>query len=185
MIYLGNFFKKIPQGLIDTIIQEEGDVTPVYQPDKWIGDKKIEEALKLCETAGYPSLDRKFYQFTSETICMQPYLDKLEWLNLKGTGIIDDADYDEHHWWFVKYGPGDMQPMHVDPHVVRNTHVIRFTMMLTDFIDGHIFVYNDNQFLKDYKAGDLFQWKDSNNYHGAANISHQPRISLQMSFVKK
>lgn len=183
MIYKGNYLDKIPQGLIDTILAEEGEVTPVYQPEKWSQHETTKEALRRCEKAGYPALGRKFHQFTKNTPCIQPYLKDMEWLNF--SGVVNTDEYDEHHWWIVKYGPGDMQPMHIDPHVIWDSKVIRFTMMLNDFIDGHIFVYNDNKFLKDYKAGDLFLWSDPSNYHGAANISHIPRISLQASFVKK
>jgi hypothetical protein len=79
---------------------------------------------------------------------------------------------------------GDMQPMHFDPHVIDTQDCQRYTMMLTDFEDGHIFVYDD-VLLNNYKAGDLFLWPDAMCLHGAANISMHPRVSLQMSFYNE
>jgi len=177
MNYIGNFQEKIPAGLVDCILKNQGIKTPVYQPEKWVGHEKIESALQKVEQAGYDKLDRNFYQFTEDTPCMQPFIGDLQWVY----EFVDN--YKQCHWWIVKYNSGDMQPMHIDPHVIKEPKVIRFTLMLTDYIDGHVFVYNNNKFLKDYKAGDLFRWGDSNNYHGATNVSHIPRISLQVSFI--
>jgi hypothetical protein len=181
MQYVGNFIDRIPDGLIETVLREDGRVTPVYQPEKWKGTPEIEAALKEVESAGYNKLDYHFYQFTNSTECMQPYLEDLKWLSFDN---ILPKTYDHYHWWIVKYYPGDMQPMHVDPHVRGMNECLRYTMMLTDFQDGHILTYGDFM-LTDYKAGDLFLWKDFHCLHGAVNIGFDPRISLQVSFYNK
>lgn len=178
MIYKGNYLDKIPLGLIDAVLHNEGNKTPVYQPEKWVGHEKIERALQKVEKAGYNKLDRNFYQFTQDTPCIELFVNDLQWV------YSLEENYKECHWWIVKYNAGDMQPMHIDPHVIWETEVIRYTLMLTDYVDGHVFVYNNNKFLKDYVAGDLFLWKNSSNYHGATNVSHIPRISLQVSFIR-
>lgn len=175
MEFVGNFKHWIPEGLIETVLNNDGDVTPVYQPDKWRGKPEYDAARIALEDAGYPALNYKFHQYTKQTECIKHFnLDEPivpHWTN-------------NWHWWIVKYLPGDMQPMHFDPHIINTEDCLRYTMMLTDFEDGHIFTYND-YLLTDYKVGDLFMWPDPMIIHGAANISMNPRISLQLSFYNK
>lgn len=181
MIYIGNFIDKVPEGLIETITENDGNHVPVYQPDKWKGNPEIEAALKAVEDAGYPELDYWFHQYDSKSECLRPYFDKLEWLTFYD---ILPKPFEMHHWWIIKYLAGDMQPMHVDPHVRGTSECLRYTMMLTDYTDGHIFTH-DNKMLTDYVAGDLFLWEDADCYHGAVNIAYKPRISLQVSFYNR
>jgi hypothetical protein len=179
MKYIGNYFDKLPAGFIDTILNDDGEVTPVYQPEKWQGRPEYDRARIALENAGYPGLNYKFHQYTESTTCIKK-LGKLRKLGF----FPDDLDpnlYSDFHWWAVKYKPGDMQPMHFDPHIIQTKSCVRYTMMLTDFVDGHIFVH-DNYMLNKYRAGDLFRWPDAMIYHGAANIAMVPRISLQLSY---
>ena len=183
----GNYKHWIPEGLIQTILDHDGDVTPVYQPDKWRGQADIDRARVELEQAGYPELNYKFHQYTMQTECIkqfqtESYLKSLDF-NINMMPICPFwCEYS--HWWIVKYLPGDMQPMHFDPHLIGTEECLRYTMMLTDYVDGHIFTYDD-QLLTNYKVGDLFMWPDAMCLHGAANISMTPRISLQMSFYNK
>ena len=178
MKYIGNFIDQIPPGFIDMILQEDGDITPVYQPEKWSGKPEWDAARIALENAGYPKLNYHFHQYTENTPCVKPFLDQIDFkFNLPNLPSV-------FHWWVVKYMGGDMQPMHFDPHVIDTQDCQRYTMMLTDFEDGHIFVYDD-VLLNNYKAGDLFLWPDAMCSHGAANISMNPRISLQMSFYNE
>lgn len=181
MQYIGNFIDRIPNGLIQTVLDNDGEVTPVYQPDKWQGTPEIEAALKEVEAAGYDKLDYTFHQYTDSTDCMQPFVEDMQWLSFDN---ILPKPYEQYHWWIVKYNPGDMQPMHVDPHVRGMKECLRYTMMLTDFEEGHILTHNDFM-LNDYRAGDLFVWEDYYCLHGAVNIGYNPRISLQVSFYNK
>lgn len=178
---IGNYKHWIPQGLLEMILQEDGDVVPVYQPEKWKGKPKWDDARIALENAGYPALDYKFHQYTVQTPCIQEFMKNTGW---KYYDPVLPHWCEHGHWWIVKYQPGDMQPMHFDPHIVDTKDCLRYTMMLTDFEDGHIFTY-ENYLLTDYKVGDLFQWPDPMIIHGAANISMNPRISLQLSFYNK
>ena len=178
MKYIGNFIDQIPVGLIDAVLNNDGDITPVYQPEKWTGKPEWDAARIALENAGYPDLDYHFHQYTQNTECLKPFLDQIDFkFSLPNLPTV-------HHWWIVKYMGGDMQPMHFDPHIIETQDCQRYTMMLTDFEDGHIFVYDD-YLLTDYKAGDLFLWPDPMIIHGAANISMHPRLSLQMSFYNE
>jgi hypothetical protein len=178
MKFIGNYIDKIPPRMIDAILNDDGNRIPVYQPNKWKGTPEIEAALKLVEEAGYPALNYHFSQYDRNTPCLQPFIKDLDWLELPD---LHHKKYDIFHWWVIKYLAGEMQPMHIDPHVRETSECLRYTLMLTDFVDGHVLTYNDF-ILTGYKAGDLFLWEDPNCFHGAVNVSYEPRISLQLSF---
>jgi hypothetical protein len=181
MIYVGNYKHWIPEGFIEMILSEDGDVVPVYQPEKWRGKLEWDRARIELENAGYPELGYKFHQYTNQTPCIKKFMEEHNW---KYYDPILPHWCEHGHWWIVKYAPGDMQPMHFDPHIIDTKDCMRYTMMLTDFEDGHIFTY-DNYLLTNYTVGDMFQWPDPMIIHGAANISMNPRISLQLSFYNK
>ena len=83
-------------------------------------------------------------------------------------------------WWIVKMMPGEFLPMHSDPHVGERTDINRYWVPLTDYEDGHVFLYKDT-LMKDYESGDVFAYKDANDLHGACNIGFTPRIALQLT----
>lgn len=55
--------------------------------------------------------------------------------------------------------------------------VLRVVVMLTDWIPGHFYQYDDITY-RDWKSGDIhtFDWQTA--YHCTANASLQPRVSL-------
>lgn len=178
MKHRGNFLSNLPAGLIDLLLEEDGDIVPVYQPEKWQGKPEYDEARKAVERAGYDKLNYTFHQYTKDTPCMKKFLNGSD---LDVSFALDSRQFSQMHWWFIKLDPGEMQPMHFDPHITDTNNCLRQTMMLTEFKDGHIFVYED-YLLTDYVTGDLFEWPDPMIKHGVANISHYPRVSLQLSF---
>jgi hypothetical protein len=183
---IGNYKSWIPEGLLDVIQSNDGDVVPVYQPDKWRGRPEWDRARIELEKAGYPDLNYKFHQYTIETDCIKKYMTEMI---LKDQSFVLKSPINPHwcengHWWIVKYKPGDMQPMHFDPHIIDTKDCLRYTMMLSEYEDGHIFTYDDF-LLTDYQIGDVFLWPDAMVLHGAANIGMTTRISLQMSFYNK
>tara|TARA_B110000503_G_C6888151_1_gene305591 strand:+ start:25 stop:525 length:501 start_codon:yes stop_codon:yes gene_type:complete len=84
------------------------------------------------------------------------------------------------HWWITKLLPGQMMPMHTDPHTHDDGTCKRYWVPLQDYIPGHVFIYNDVM-VSDYKRGDVFQYSHSQDEHGAANLSFVPRIVLQVT----
>ena len=170
MKFIGNYSKFITPELLNILLSNDGDITPVYQPEKWSGREDYNKARIELENAGYPDRNYSFCQYTKDTDCLKN-------LNLEMPIPMLNAN---SFWWFIKLKPGEMQPMHFDPHVKLVNNCTRYTMPLQDYIPGHIFVYN-NIILKDYKAGDLFQWEDPLIYHGTVNISYSDRITLQIS----
>jgi hypothetical protein len=169
MEFIGNFKEWITPELLNILLTNDGEVTPVYQPDKWRGTPEFDKARTELEQAGYPAGNHHFCQYTRNTECIKH-------LDIKMPIDIDG----EYHWWIIKLKPGQMQPMHFDPHVTQVKECTRWTMTLTDYVPGHIFV-KDNFLLADYKAGDLFKWTDAMCYHGVVNISNHVRLTLQIS----
>jgi hypothetical protein len=82
-------------------------------------------------------------------------------------------------WWITKLMPGQYMPMHSDP-FTHDAVIKRYWVPLMDYEPGHIFIYKDDM-IKDYKLGDLYQFDNAIEMHGAANISYSPRIMLQVS----
>lgn len=82
-------------------------------------------------------------------------------------------------WWITKLLPGQFMPMHTDP-FTHYSDCKRFWVPLQDFKDGHLFIYK-NTLVTDYKAGDVYEYFDSKDNHGAANIGYEPRVVLQVT----
>ena len=80
------------------------------------------------------------------------------------------------HWWFTKMTPGQFMPMHTDPHA-HDKPCKRYWMPLQDYTSGHVFIYKD-EMITDYKAGDVYQFDNEIDIHGAANIGHTCRIMM-------
>jgi hypothetical protein len=76
--------------------------------------------------------------------------------------------------------PGNFMPMHVDPHTLYEKNSCRYWMPLQDWKPGHVFMY-ENEVITDYKAGDVWMYRESGALHGAANIGYTPRLVLQVS----
>jgi hypothetical protein len=53
-------------------------------------------------------------------------------------------------------------------------------MFLEDWKPGHVFIWED-QYISNYKAGDLYKWYDPMMYHGVVNIGHETRYTLQIT----
>jgi len=82
-------------------------------------------------------------------------------------------------WWITKLMPGQFMPMHTDPFTHYET-CKRYWVPLQDYQPGHLFVYG-NLVLTKYSAGDVYEYINSQDIHGAANIGHMPRVVLQVT----
>jgi hypothetical protein len=83
------------------------------------------------------------------------------------------------HWWITKLNPGQYMPMHTDPHT-HDGSCKRYWVPLQNYVPGHIFIYKD-EMVSHYGLGDVYVYDHSTDPHGAANISHTPRIILQIT----
>ena len=84
------------------------------------------------------------------------------------------------NWWFVKLLPGEYQCMHLDAHTVDVKNLVRYTIFLQDWEPGHIFVLDD-EYISNYKAGDMYEWSDPLSLHAPANIGYNPRYTFQIT----
>jgi hypothetical protein len=87
--------------------------------------------------------------------------------------------YKDYHWWITKLYPGQFMPMHTDPHT-HDRSCFRLWIPLQDYEPGHVFIYKD-QMIINYKAYDVYEYNNSQDKHGAANIGHTPRVVLQVT----
>ena len=161
MIYRGNFANWINPVWRELVLNTVGQA----RPRDWPPETAVESAeYRRAQAAGYDltAVHWWVYEEHDLNILVDP-----PWCN--GTT----------NWWITKLMPGQFMPMHTDPF----THYEpckRYWVPLQDFQPGHLFVY-DNNLIKDYKAGDVFEYYDSKDSHGAANIGHAPRIILQVT----
>jgi len=163
MNYIGNFSSYIKQEWVDEVQQKRGIGRPAEgkTPDSHQEKNEYHKAL----SAGYKSTEVYFYMFDKSNLDFDidlPFINK------------------NYHWWITKMLPGNFMPMHVDPHTHYQKNSERYWIPMQDYSPGHIFLYED-QFISNYKMGDLYRYYDSTAIHGAANIGHTPRLILQVS----
>lgn len=170
MELIKNYADWITPEFMDFVREHDGDTTPVWQPDKWQGHPLLDEAREKTRL-GYAHRSHDFQQFNPRTEDMKYYDFHLPSI---------PGDNRAHLWWIIKLLPGQMQPMHFDPHLLELTNPKRYTMFLEDWQPGHVFVWDD-KYISDYKAGDLFEWHDPMMYHGVVNIGHDTRYTLQIT----
>jgi hypothetical protein len=170
MKYIGNYKDWITNELIDHLKNHAGDLRNVWQPERWQGHPELDKFRELAKPV-YSQGHAIFHQFNLNSPDMHEFPIALPTLPEKRKYC---------HWWFVKLNPGEMQAMHIDPHLVEVKNPVRYTMYLQDYIPGHIFLYKD--FLSsNYKRGDVYEWSDPMLVHGCANVSFEPRYTLQIT----
>lgn len=160
MEYVGNFKEWVVDDFIDVILKSEGDRRPK-------DDIKVRESeiYNKWITAGYDFKKIKwtlYYQTHFENRIELPPFFK----NVKT-------------WWISRLDPGDIFPFHQDL-FEDDISIDRFSMMLTDYQPGHVFMYG-NRCISNYRAGDVFKFTNSKEWHGACNIGFVPKITLQIS----
>lgn len=171
MKYIGNYSYWLKeQRIIEHLTECQGDITPVWQPDKWTGNPTVEKFKELARP-GYSSNKHFFHQMNIDSEEMKDYNFSLPLLPKRRL---------EKNWWFVMLYPGEFQAMHVDPQLLNVKNPVRYTMFLQDWEPGHIFVYDD-KIVTNYKAGDMFEWSDPMTVHGPANIGYNTRYTLQIT----
>jgi len=171
MKYVGNYKDWITPELMNHLKNNTGDVTPVWQPDRWQGNPILDEYREKARPA-YSHNTSTFHQFNQSSKDMQDFPITLPELPITGNNC---------HWWFIKLLSGELQAMHIDPHLLDVTNPVRYSMFLEDYQIGHIFVYDD-KLLTDYKAGDVYEWSDPMCVHGCMNIGFETRYTMQITY---
>lgn len=170
MQYIGNYKWWVTDKLMNHLATHDGDARPVWQPERWQGHPILDTFREMCRK-GYSTKNYTFQQFNTNTADMKNFEINLPDLPAKRKHC---------HWWFIKLLPGQMQPMHIDPHLVDVKNPVRYTLFLEDYHPGHIFVWDD-KIASNYKSGDLYEWSDPMIVHGCVNISYNTRYTLQIT----
>lgn len=162
MKLIGNYNDWIKQEWIDWIMSNSGLGLPRdFGPDivKKCGSF-AERALK----GGYDLSKVHYHVYNATNV---PF-------KLKFTENDDDIE-----WRFVKLLPGDVMPMHLDSDIP-DFITKKYWMPLQDYQSGHVFMWGDTS-ITGWKKGDLYQFEDNNEWHGASNIGYSPRIILNLN----
>jgi hypothetical protein len=171
MKFIGNYLSWMKeQKIMEHLTSVQGEKTPVWQPEKWTGHPILDKFQELCRP-GYSSNKHFFHM-------LGPTAPEMKGFEFSLPDLPETRS--QVNWWFVKLYPGEFQAMHIDPHLTDVKDPIRYTMFLQDWEPGHIFVW-DNQYIADYKAGDMYEWSDPMTIHGPANIGYNTRYTLQIT----
>jgi hypothetical protein len=188
MQYVGNQKEYITEELLNILKNNQGDRVPIWDSERGHGHPLLENITEQgLNWFGKDIPEQYFHIFNANSKDMQDYKFVLPNLPKIGKNVF---------WWFVRLNPGELQLMHYDMHVLGVFHednkfskvtkvteiknVIRYTMFLQDWQPGHVFVWKD-QTIANYKAGDIFEWSDPELLHGVANLSFNPRYTLQIT----
>ena len=155
MKFIGNFENWIKQEWIEYMLSNDGTPRPGG------GRNPDSEEFKQAAAAGYNLSQTYWYIYEPDTFPFEITAP----IGVEGKFL----------WWFIKMLPGNMMPMHQDPHALEEKNSKRYWMPLQDYAPGHVFIYK-KQLSVDYKKGDLFAYEDSHAVHGACNIGWSPRL---------
>lgn len=171
MKYIGNYSCWIKdQKVLEFLTSCKGDLTPVWQPDRWTGNPTLDRYRELARK-GYSNNKHFFHQLNPNSLEIRNFEFELPDVPEKRSKV---------NWWFVILYPGEFQSMHIDPLLTEVSNPVRYTMFLQDWEPGHIFVYDDKVAVN-YKVGDMFEWSDPMIVHGPANIGYNVRYTFQLT----
>lgn len=161
MQYLGNYTNWIQDHWLQEVLSKdgfEGKIEPTSNENK---DRYL-EFIQGVE-AGWSLTTIYWWRYTKMNTSIE--ITQPPWI----------TSQNRLSWWIVKQKPGQVQPMHVD--VDASNKCNRFWIPLQDYEPGHILI-NEDEFIKDYKKGDVFQWGSPLDRHGSANIGLGPRVVM-------
>lgn len=162
MKFIKNYKSWIQDSWIDELLEKDGQARPRDWPPAF--KVEAEEYLKAGD-AGYN-------------------LESVYWWVYESTDVSFDIippwiKHNNYHWWITKLTPGQLMPVHTDPHT-HERPCNRYWIPLQDYQPGHIFLINDCM-VACYNKGDVYEYTDSRAEHGAANIGHTTRLVLQVT----
>ena len=153
MVYLGNYVDWINPEWIDYMSANTGERHPQTDTAEYGENNHLE----LIKSYGY-DLDNTFWH-------------SYESRSFPFDVELPIAEGENTDWWFVKMLCGNFIPMHKDHNHGNypDKACRRFWLPLQDYAEGHVFIVGEH-FVKDYAAGDLFEY-DQHERHGGFNIS--------------
>jgi hypothetical protein len=83
-----------------------------------------------------------------------------------------------YEWWIARLLTGQLMPMHVDAESFPEAKDAKvYWIPMQDYHSGHVFIIND-ELIKDYKKGDVYEFNKFSDYHGASNIGLIPKLTI-------
>lgn len=156
----------IPEWLVEFIIDPSTGQAAPYIAEDW---KDNQSLPKLWRSYGY-TLDKIDIKFFEEKDLPQKI-------------VLPDFFKNTIEIWFSKLEIGKVFPLHRDVYKYDHTTINRYWIALEDWKHGHIFQCKDIVLIN-YKAGDVFQFDDPKDFHGAANFGFSSKISMQVACLK-
>lgn len=163
MKYIGNYKDEVDKNWYTECLTITGESMPKNVDSSETVSSKINQKLK---DANYNLNNIFWWKITSKDVSFD--ISKLSWI----TGY-------KFNWWISKTMPGNFIPMHSDSIDSKEKNYKRYWVPLQDYTDGHVFIIN-GKMVTDYKFGDVFLFDSYKDIHGSANISYEPRITLQI-----
>lgn len=164
MIFIGNYKEWVKDEYVEFMSSNDGTSRPGGGPNP------DSEEFKIATAAGYNLTSTYWYIYEPHTFPFE--------LTIPFDNHLDNI------WWGIKMNPGNFMPMHTDPHTHDFKNCKRYWIAMQDYVPGHIFQYKD-EILTNYKKGDIFQYPDANEIHGAANISYTKRLTFHFSTYER
>jgi len=153
--YIGNYKDWIKEEWIDYLLNNNGDLLPKklkQSNNNYITDYQYDVIFENWDSSRVSLIGFSSHNFPFDI--SMPI--KLENKNIR--------------WNFIKLKSGMMIPLKTEEHLsFLNKSKIKYRMMLQDYCEGHVVLYNDNLII-DYKKGDLFVCNDPINSNGVVNI---------------
>jgi len=170
MKLIGNYSDWIKQEWIDCMLSNDGWCLPRdYGTDQ---KSRIQGMVNYCGPISCERALNGGYDFSK--IHYRVFNKTNVPFNLKFSENEDDIE-----WRFVKLLPGDVMPMHLDsdePDLISK----KYWMPLQDYQNGHVFIWGETS-ITGWKKGNIYQFEDNNEWHGACNIGYSPRIILNLN----
>lgn len=180
MKYLGNFNHLIKPGWIELLLKTKGIPISPWKDHK---ENEIEDDVVIEQTTAKSPEESLLFdkngRYGNKLIMAEIFTEE---------NLPFDLDFGELNylltgdWWIVKQKPGQFMPIHRDT-IHDQTDNTRIWMPWTDYQEGHVFIH-EGKFIKDYKAGDMWQYDRDSDLHGSVNIGLVPRIVFQISQKK-
>ncbi len=162
MKFIGNFIDWLPNGILQSLEQSDGEIKQTFNIEKLSSHPKLYEYIDNAKNA-----------YSDGKFCYQEYrnfeinLDKL-------------PEQRKHiSYWIVKLLPGQIQFVYPDQYVYGINNAVRYTMFLSDWERGHILSVKD-EMPSEYKAGDLYRWDDALVENGSINIGYTTMYFLNI-----
>jgi hypothetical protein len=132
---------------------------------------QFKEISDKWESAGYKSSSIEWYNYYSG-------IDFDEKFTLDFADIVNAIPVKV---WVSEIRPGKCFPIHWDvdddTSQYQEGKMVRYSLYFEDYSFGHFFIL-ENEYIFNYKAGDLYKWTDYRSWHAGGNIGTKSKFTF-------